>query len=98
MYHYTDHDWGNGHPWLMLIFGLLFLAVIVGLVVWAIVRMSRPHPGSLAAGPPAGLPRPDAALEALRMRYARGEIDRETFARMAADLGGPPNSGPPPSS
>ena len=36
----------------------------------------RPAPGDL----------PDAAIEALRMRYARGEIDRDTFQAMRADL------------
>jgi putative membrane protein len=28
----------------------------------------------------------DAALEVLRERYARGEIDRETYERMRDDL------------
>jgi uncharacterized membrane protein len=31
---------------------------------------------------------PDPALEALRLRYARGEVDRDTFVAMRADLGG----------
>ena len=29
----------------------------------------------------------DPALEALRLRYARGEVDRDTFLAMRADLG-----------
>jgi uncharacterized membrane protein len=38
---------------------------------------------------PRGIARPsagDPALEALRIRYARGEVDRETFMAMRADL------------
>jgi hypothetical protein len=38
--------------------------------------------------PPAG-PR-DQALEELRVRYARGELDRNDFLERSADLGGPP--------
>jgi uncharacterized membrane protein len=34
-----------------------------------------------------GRARGDPALEALRVRYARGEVDRDTFLAMRADLG-----------
>jgi len=32
----------------------------------------------------------DPASEALRVRYARGELDRSDFLERSADLGGPP--------
>jgi uncharacterized membrane protein len=32
---------------------------------------------------------PDAAVEFVRMRYARGEIDRDEFVRISTDLGAP---------
>lgn len=46
----------------------------------------RPAPGDT----------PDPAVEALRVRYARGEIDRTTFQAMRADLvpGGSPERRP----
>ena len=33
----------------------------------------------------------DQALEALRVRYARGALDRSDSIERSADLGGPPN-------
>jgi hypothetical protein len=38
----------------------------------------------------------DPALEEVRMRYARGEIDRDEFARRSSDLGSPTASVPAP--
>lgn len=67
--------WGPGWwpfgPLLMLV----FLAIVIGLVVGAIRRW-RWSPA----------PRPDPALETLRMRYAKGEIAREEFEAMRRDL------------
>lgn len=69
-------------PWwgwlMMLIFWGLLLAGLVGLVrlLW---------PPSRAGGAGAE-PHRDEAIEALRQRYARGEISREEFIRMEEDL------------
>ena len=38
--------------------------------------------------PPAPLPPRDTAVEELRIRYARGELEREDFAQRMRDLGG----------
>jgi len=73
---------------------LVVLALAV-LVVWVVLRLSadrgRPvlQPAGWSGQPG---PRVDGALDEVRMRYARGEIDRDEFARRFADLGG----GPPP--
>jgi uncharacterized membrane protein len=40
-----------------------------------------------------GLKPGENSQELVRLRYARGEIDRETFLQVSQDLGG---SGPPP--
>ena len=49
----------------------------------------RTGPGGRASGDSvAGRTVTDPALEALRLRYARGEVDRDTFLAMRADLGG----------
>jgi hypothetical protein len=92
--------------WLLL---LLVLAAVVGATVWAIMRLSggRRGPGT-AFGPTAGWSPewsrqgPDQAVQAVRLRYAQGELTREEYARLMADLGGQvpappgPPAGPPP--
>ncbi len=98
-----DMDWGTvahpAHPW-WGVFGVLLptllLLVLIGVVIWAVLRSShRPVPAGVA---PLG-PHPDGALEAVRLRYARGEMDREAFLTATADLGGqappPPGETPP---
>jgi putative membrane protein len=70
------HTWsGHGMGWGMGLMMLMWL--VIALVIGAIwVRSAR------------GLwPSRDVAKEVLRERYARGEIDGETFQRMVAQLG-----------
>ncbi len=63
------------------VFGLLWFL----LIAWAIYALFR-----AVSPPPRGPERDgtDRALSILRERYARGEIDKETFERMKRDLGG----------
>jgi putative membrane protein len=70
---------------------LLLFLIVIGLVVWAVFRVTR-APGATAPLPPAPASR-DRALDELRFRYARGEIDREEFQRRSADLGGGMHAG-----
>lgn len=57
---------------------LLELAVLV-LLIYLLVRIfSRPSGGSE--------PKQDRALEILRERFARGEIDQESYERMKGNL------------
>jgi putative membrane protein len=79
----------------------LLLLALIGLAVWAVVRMTSRGPRVLpATGPASGFTRPDGALEEVRLRYARGEISREEFLQRSQDLGGPGPAigepGPPP--
>jgi putative membrane protein len=64
-----------GMPGMMLIGAVVWLAflVAIGVGVWWLIRQA----------PPA---RHDPALEALRERYARGEIDREEYETRRRDL------------
>jgi putative membrane protein len=62
----------------MLLPGLLVLAAIALLVVWAVRR---------GAGATGGAGQRDAALETLRRRYAAGELSQEQYRRMAKELG-----------
>lgn len=95
--------WDPGHgpgwhqPWWQTWQGLapiLAIVILAGVVIWLLVRMS--HAQGIGTAPaasvsPAG--RPDPAIEAARMRYARGEMDRGAYLAVAQDLGalvGPP--------
>ncbi len=95
--YYWDHS-GDGHAfWWFLMF--LLLAVLVGVVAALVFRWlaGRQTAGTVALAP-AALGPADDALTVVRMRYARGEIDRDQFLQTSADLGGPPPSAQPPPS
>lgn len=67
-----------GWVWMILI-GLFWLAIIAALI-WLFYRIARSQ-GWIGEGRPR-----DRAVEVLRERYARGEIDRETYERMLEEL------------
>jgi putative membrane protein len=73
--------WGYGMSWLShIIMAAFWIAVIVGIVFlirWLIVS-------ARAGGAQAGLE--DSALDILKKRYARGEIDKEEFEEKRRDL------------
>ncbi len=71
---------GFGWWWFMPIFMVLFW----GLVIWGIVALVRGLSGS--RGSDSGSGRPDSALEVLKKRYARGEINREEYEEKKKDL------------
>ncbi len=80
---------------LRLIFGGLFalgvLIILVLLIVW-LVRMAS-HRGrgyAYSANQPAVVPPRSNAVEILQARYAKGEITREEYQQMLADLGNQP--------
>jgi uncharacterized membrane protein len=76
---------------------MLVVALLIGLVVWAVLRMTGPNRLAVAgAGWSGPVRRADAALDLVRTRYARGEISRDEFVQISADLGGPPTEPPPP--
>ena len=74
------HDWyGNGCMGWMGIWWVLGLALI-GVVIWAVVRSVQGRSGPLERG--------ESAKDILKRRYAKGEIDRDTFQKMLEDLKG----------
>lgn len=82
MYNWNG-NWG-GMFLVMLLNAAVWIALIgllIWFLVWAVGRLfTRPSPASGHLD--AGLP----ALEILRQRYARGEIDETTFERMRERL------------
>ncbi len=75
-YDWGMHDmwgpWGSGMMLMMLVFwGLIIVALVLG-IRWLISQGKEP--------------RSDSALEALRQRYAKGEISNEKFEAMKRDL------------
>jgi putative membrane protein len=86
----TTYTWGG---MLLMLLSMLFWFALLGALIWALVRwLTRSGAGSAVPGSP-------SALEILRQRYARGEIDDATFARMRQQLLGsaPASDGTPPS-
>ena len=76
--------WGYGMGWFGAIIMIAFwIAVIVGIVLlirWLILSTRAPgHKAQLE----------DSALEILKKRYARGEIDKEEFEQKKRDLAQP---------
>ncbi len=65
--------WGMG-------FGWLFWLLIIGLVIWGIKAISENR------GRNESRPSGDRALEILKERYARGEIDRDEYEARKRDL------------
>jgi putative membrane protein len=69
---------------------LLLLVVLAGVVVWGVLRLTgRGTPLTVAMAAPTGSSARDRALDELRVRYARGEVDRTDYLERSADLGGP---------
>lgn len=69
--------------------GLIWLALL-GLLIWGLVRLvSGRHSAPVAGGPWRTFGTPPtgpSATEILRQRYARGEIDVETYQQMLERL------------
>lgn len=74
--------WGLGMGWfssiLMLVLWILVIVGIVYLIRWVAVSTKQGERGRTE----------DSALEILRRRYAKGEIDKEEFDQKRKDLGG----------
>lgn len=71
---YDDGGW----DWGLMMFMPLIWIVLVGVVVWAVVRTTRHEIPQAAAGHRAGEPR-ESPRDVLDRRYASGEIDAEAY-------------------
>jgi uncharacterized membrane protein len=91
---HTDAWWGVGH-----LLPLLLFAVLIGVLVWGILRLTSERAAVAsaampAAAPPASIAQVDAAGQELRLSYARGNITREEYLVRSADLGLTPGPTP----
>ena len=70
------HGWGiMNWGWGNMFFTLFFWFVVIGLIVWGIKTISQRNAASQ-----------ESALEILKKRYARGEIDKKEFEQKKKDL------------
>jgi putative membrane protein len=70
-------DMGNGgDPWWAWLIGAVVLLLLVGLIVFAVVRMTTPS----GAAPPSA-PERRSPEDLLAERFAQGEIDETEYRR-----------------
>ena len=76
----------GGWGWSMGLLGglgmLLFWGLIIGLVVWLVVTLTRLNQGGASRGG-----QPDSVLETLRRRLAAGEITPQEYDELQKKLG-----------
>ena len=75
--------YGGGWGWgLGMGFGWIVPLVVIGLIVWAVIAITRSQSGGSGSAGAA----PDRSLTILKERYAKGELDSETYQRMRKEL------------
>ncbi|MFC1962911.1 SHOCT domain-containing protein [Chloroflexota bacterium] len=84
---YEMEEQGMMGPWMMTGFGGwwtmgIFWLVIIGLVVWLIIYLAR-NSGTTTTSSTNG---DIKAIDILKNRYARGEIDKEEYEEKLRDL------------
>ena len=92
MYHGSFPVLGGGELIVLLLSMVCFLAIAIGfvvLVVWLVRRSGSG--GRTASAPLPPSPIEPSAREILQTRYARGEITREQYQEMLADLNQTPS-------
>lgn len=75
-----DNQFGFGFHPIGAILSLVSWALVIGGIVWLVVWLARnPNVTTRASG--------ESAIEILKTRYARGEINKEQFDAIRHDLG-----------
>lgn len=84
--------YGFGWGWLLMSFGMVLWIALLVVLVWALIRWLD---GKKASSPPSDTSG-TSAIELLRQRYARGEIDTATYEQMREHLTAPEEHANPP--
>ncbi len=84
---WQGEGWGMMGPWMMGGFGWMWLMpvlwiVFLGLIIWAVVAAVRGSGESRSSDSS----KAESALEVLKKRYARGEINKEEYEEKKKDL------------
>lgn len=81
--------WGYGFGWgtmFLMSLGMVFWIALLIVLVWALIR-GLTRQATTSVQPPISVPfGGPSAMEILRQRYARGEIDTATFEHMQERL------------
>jgi len=72
---YWGHPFSIGFGWVMAALMVICWGVIIALVIWGITRLSK-HSSRSESN----------ALDIIKARYARGEINKEQFEELKKDL------------
>ena len=80
MWHWDEWSWAT---WLGMALMMLAMVVLFGLLAWLLLRAFTDRRDGKAPE------EPDAAVEELRLRYARGEMGREEYEERRRALSGP---------
>ncbi len=75
-------DWGFGIGGILMLFFWLFIAAVIVVVIVLAVSSTKSSSGGSAVLKSEH----DRALQEVRERYARGEIDREEYKQLLEDL------------
>ena len=81
--------YGYGYDWLSMILmslGMVLWIALLVVLVWAVIRWLDRRTSTPASPVTNAPPSSPSALEILRQRYARGEIDTVTFGQMQERL------------
>jgi putative membrane protein len=85
-----ENSWGMGHGmmgnWGMGGFGMVFMMIFWVLAIVGVVFLVRWLIQTAGSGKAAGQQRGSGAVEILKARYARGEINKAEFESMKRDI------------
>jgi putative membrane protein len=70
------HDFMFGGMW----FGWIFWVIIIALIIWLLINQSSRNRQNYQP------PQQESALDILKKRYARGEINKDEFEEKKKDL------------
>lgn len=78
--------YGFGWSWVLMSFGMILWIALLVVLVWALIRWLERKTSAPTSATTTWPTSEQSAEEILRQRYARGEIDAQTFERMRAQL------------